>query len=34
MPRWIFLVLLAFAAYVAWRKFGGKLTSAITNIAK
>lgn len=32
MRNWIIVLVLAVVAYFAWRKFGGNVTSAVSNL--
>jgi hypothetical protein len=34
MRNWIVILVVAVVAYFAWRKFGGTVKSAVTNITK
>lgn len=34
MRKWVVILIIGLVGYFAWRKFGGKITSAITNIAR
>ncbi|QOI67160.1 hypothetical protein SEA_LUZDEMUNDO_16 [Microbacterium phage LuzDeMundo] len=34
MRKWVLILIIGLVGYVAWRKFGGKITSTVTSIAK
>lgn len=34
MRNWVIILIVAIAAYFAWRKFGGTVRDAVTNVTK
>lgn len=34
MRKWVMVLIIGLIGYFLWRKFGGKVTSTITSIAK